>query len=254
MIKTWILAGIILLAFGAARLPFEQHLDEAQKLARFRTTELDLSLRERVGQMGFLAALSGFRSFVAAVLWIQGHTAWENTEWGRMAGLFDTVTTLQPNSIPYWDISAWHMAWNASIAAYEDKNQPSEALRRRAQRQYFELGRKILEDGIRNNPEDAILQERMAALLRDKLEDHCQAYEFFARAADLNPQKTYLRRMAAYELAQCVGREEDAYALLLSLYNEGESQRMPSVIARLKELEEKLGIPREERIQEEVSP
>ena len=42
---------------------------------------LNLDLREQVGQLGFVAALSGFRSVVADFLFIQAHVAWERTEW-----------------------------------------------------------------------------------------------------------------------------------------------------------------------------
>ena len=162
-----ILAVVFLGVFGAALLPVQTALNQAQRDAHLRQTPLDMSLRERVGQMGFLAALSGFRSPLAAYLWIEAHNAWEKTEWGRMAGLFDTVTTLQPRSTLYWDMAAWHMAWNASVAALNDPSQPSEVLRIRNQRQYFELGRDILERGIKNNPDTYFLYAALARLLRD---------------------------------------------------------------------------------------
>lgn len=238
----------ILLAFGAARVPLERHIDALHQAEGFRTVQLDLDARSKISQLGFLAALSGFRSFVAAVLWIEAHIAWERTEWGRMAGLFDTVTTLQPKSALYWDMAAWHMAWNASNAAFEDKSEPNEFIRRRAQRQYFELGKKFLEDGIANNPNSGFLWERLAVLLRDKLEDHCAAADAFANAAAMPDAKSYLPRMAAYELAQCSGREQEAYDTLKSLYDSDPANHVPSLIARLKEMEDKLGIPAENRI------
>ena len=39
------------------------------------------------------------------------------TQWGRVLLLFREATTLQPRSILFWDMAAWHMAWNASVAA-----------------------------------------------------------------------------------------------------------------------------------------
>ena len=99
--------------------------------------------------MGFVAALSGFRSLVADLLYIQAHTAWERTEWGRMkltlrcrhrtaAALLSCFGTWRP----------WHMAYNASVAALEDPNQPREALRVKAQREYWKLGEEFLLRGI----------------------------------------------------------------------------------------------------------
>ncbi len=167
--KRKLISLVLLALFGAALLPFETALQTEQKEAHFRSTKLDLPLRAQVGQMGFLAALSGFRSPLAMYLWLQAYDAWEKTEWGKMAGIFDLVTTLQPRSLMYWDTAAWHMAWNASQAAIEDPNQPSEALRKRAQQQYFKLGKEYLERGIANNPDRYNLYERLGDLLRLKL-------------------------------------------------------------------------------------
>jgi len=242
-------AAILLLGVsGAAMIPFQKSLDATQKAAGLRMTALDLDLRERVGQMGFLAALSGFRSPLAAYLWIEAHNAWERTEWGRMAGLFDTVTTLQPRSLLYWDMAAWHMAWNASVAALDDKSQPSEALRIRNQRQYFKLGRDYLDRGLKNNPNSAFLYERLGVLLRDKLEDHCGAGEAFLKASQLPDTSPYIARFAGYELSKCAGREREAYDLLKKLYDKGPEERKPTLISTLQELEKKLDVPPQQRI------
>ena len=249
MIARRSLAVVLLAVFGAALLPLQIHLADRAKAADFRKTALNLDLRERIGQMGFLAALSGFRSPLAAFLWIEVHTAWENTEWGRMAGLFDTVTTLQPRSILYWDMAAWHMAYNASVAAMQDTKQPSEALRIRAQRQYFDLGRDLLERGIRNNPDTYQLYLQLGVLLRDKIEDHCGAAEAFLKAAEFPDAPAYCRRFAGYEMAKCAGREREAYDLLKKLYLEGDKQRLPTLINVLREMEKKLDIPTTERVE-----
>ncbi len=245
------LAAILMLAVaGALLLPWQMELQRLSKEARFRTTPIDLSLREQVGQSGFLAALSGFRSPLAAFLWIEAHTAWEKTEWGRMTRLFNTVTTLQPHSLLYWDIAAWHMAWNASASALQDTKQQSEVLRERARRQYIDLGRDFLERGIRNNPGSYLLQERLGILLRDKVEDHSGAADAFAKAASFPDSPAYLKRFAAYEAAKVPGREREAYDRLLVLHNEGGRMRAPNLLTILRKLEEQLKIPAAQRIKE----
>lgn len=248
--KTSALALVFL--FGAAILPIQSRLDTAARAAHFRKTALDLNLRERIGQAGFLAALSGFRSPLAAILWIQAHTAWENTEWGRMAGIFDTVTTLQPRSILYWDMAAWHMAWNAAVAALQNEKQPSEALRIRAQREYFRLGRDFLERGILNNPDSYQLRVQLGIVLRDKFEDHCAAADAFLKAAVIPNAPSYCARFAGYEMAKCPGREREAYDHLRRLYLEGDKQRLPSLINLLRDMEKRLDIPQAERIDSSV--
>jgi hypothetical protein len=238
----------IVLTLGATRLPFERRLAAAHHQLRFRTTDLNLGLREQVGQLGFIAALSGFRSLVADVLFIQAHVAWERTEWGRVLLLLRQATTLQPRSILFWEMAAWHMAWNASVAALNDPAQPRQALRVKAQREYFALGKDFLERGIKNNPDRPQLYEALARLYRDKYHDHERAAEYFAEAARRPDAPSYDKRFSAYELSYCAGREREAYMRLQDLYLAGENERLPTLITRLKFLEEKLNIPSEQRI------
>lgn len=242
---------VILGVFGALLFPWQEELRTTATKAGYHSVSLGLGLREQIGQSGFLAALSGFRAPVAALLWIKAHGAWERTEWGRMAALFDTVTTLQPHTLLYWDIAAWHMAWNASIAARQDKNQPSEVLRERSSRQYITLGEDFLKRGIRNNPESWLLHERLGILLRDRDENHGAAADEFVLASGMPGAPDYLRRFAAYESAKVPGREREAYARIRSLYEQGGRMRTPSVLAQLRALERKLGMTQDEGVPEE---
>lgn len=234
--------------FGAARWPIEHAISQEHRRLHFRAVDFNLDLREQVGQLGFVAALSGFRSLVADALFIQAHVAWERTEWGRVLMLFRQVTTLQPRALLFWDMAAWHMAWNASTAALNDRTQPRLALRIKAQREYFALGRDFLERGIKNNSDRPQLYEALARLYRDKYDDHEHAAEFFAKAASLPGAPSYVKRFAAYELAQCPGREQEAYDQLHALYRSGETERVPTLLRRLQELEIKLDIPADQRI------
>jgi len=247
MIRALVVFGI-LMALGALKLPIERDLATLHRQEHFRGVEFNLDLREKVGQLGFIAALSGFRSIVADALFIQAHVAWERTEWGRVLLLFRHITTLQPRAILFWDMAAWHMAWNASVAALNDKTQPRLALRVKAQREYFALGKDFLERGIENNPDRPELYAALGRLYKEKYKDHERASEFFAKAAALPGAASYLTRFSAYELSYCEGREREAYERLRHLYDEGEKERLPTLITRLKFLEDKLGIPQDQRI------
>ncbi len=249
MIRT-LVALAILVALGGIKFPIERNLTALHRHEHFRGVEFNLDLREQIGQLGFVAALSGFRAIVADALFIQAHTAWERTEWGRILLLFRHITTLQPRVLLFWDMAAWHMAWNASVAAMNDQTQPRLALRVKAQREYFGLGKDFLERGIKNNPDRPQLYEALARLYREKYKDHRRASEFYARAAALPGAATYDRRFSAYELSYWEGHEREAYQRLRSLYDEGEQERLPTLISRLKFLEGKLEIPQEQRIPE----
>src|SRR5437870_8042402 len=238
----------VLIALGTLKLPVERDLAALHRQEHLRGVEFNLNLREKLGQLGFIAALSGFRAIVADGLFIQAHVAWERTEWSRVLLLFRHVTTLQPRSILFWDMAAWHMAWNASVAAMNDRAQPRLALRVKAQRENFALGKDFLERGIKNNPDRPQLYEAMARLYREKFNDHARASEYYVKAAGLPGAPRYDKRFSAYELSYCEGREREAYERLRRLYDEGPRERLPTLIKRLKFLEDKLGMPQEQRI------
>jgi tetratricopeptide (TPR) repeat protein len=240
-------AFAMLLVFGVMKLPAERALSSQHRQLQLADV-VNLDLRDKIGQLGFVAALSGFRAMLADFLFIQAHVAWERTEWGRVLFLFRQVTILQPHVPLFWDMAAWHMAWNASAAVMNDQLQPRLALRVKAQREYFALGKDFLERGIKNNPDKPQLYEALARLYRDKFGDHAQASECFAKAAMLPGAPSYDKRFSAYELSYCEGREREAYERLRALYDEGKKERLPTLIKRLKFLEKKLGIPLEQRI------
>ena len=245
---------IAVLIFGAVRVPLEHNLLEQHRALHFQGIDFNLDLREQLGQSAFVAALSGFRSVVADALFIRAQVAWENTEWGRVLLLFRQVTTLQPRSVLFWDMAAWHMAWNASVAALNDRTIPRQALRTKAAHDYYEIGKDFLERGIRYNPDKPQLYESLARLYQQKYHDHLHASEMYAKAAQLPDAPSYDKRFAAYELSYCEGHEKEAYAELRRLYDMGEREHLPTLLVRLKALEEKLNLPAEQRIPPESHP
>jgi hypothetical protein len=110
------------------------------------------------------------------------------------------------------------------------------------------LGKDFLERGVKNNPDRYNLYEKLGFLLQQKYDDPCGAAAAYAKAAEFPEAPTYLKRFAIYELAKCPGHEREAYEKLLALYKEGASERLPSLLRYLKELENKLNIPPDQRI------
>ena len=247
---TWQLAVAVLLilGFGVAKLPYETNLTRENRAASFGKTQFNLALRDKLGQMSFLAAFSGFRTLVADVLWIEAHAEWERTEYGRMNLLMSTVTTLAPRNVVFWENSSWHMAFNASVAVMNDYKEPRLAVRRRRQQEYFLIGKDYLERGIANNPDAYNLYQALGYIYRDKLGDHCAAAEAFRKAAECPHAPSYEKRFAAYELSHCPGKEQEAWRKLRSLYDLGEQEHLPTLLDRLKAMEEKLQLPPEQRV------
>ncbi|HWB60170.1 MAG TPA: hypothetical protein VG733_11805 [Chthoniobacteraceae bacterium] len=248
MNKGRIIGILIILVFGAAKMPFEQKLTEEHRAAFFHGVKFDLSVRQQLSQAEYLAALGGFRAVVADFLWIEGHVAWEKTEWGRMILLFDNAVTLQPRNVNFWDIFGWHVGYNASVAAFDDPHEPDPAKRLALQHQYFKAAEDVYLRGIKNNPDSYFLYEKLAELYQYKFKDHLKAYEYYTKAAAFPDAPTYDKRMAAYELSYEPGREQEAYDLLAQYYRMGEQEHLPTLLNRLKYLEDKLNIPPSQRI------
>ena len=241
-------AALILALFGLVRLPVETRLTQEHQAASFGNVKLNLGLRAKIGQLGFLAALSGFRTIVADLLWIDANTAWQRVEYGRMNLILDTVTTLAPRNVTFWDESAWHMAYNASVMAFDDPKQPKIARRRKAQHEYFMLGKDYAERGVENVPDSYLLHQRLALIYKDKLQDHCAAAAEFDKAAACSHAFSYEKRFAAYEFSWCPGHEIEAWQRLRKLYDQGPQERLPTLEHRLKAMEEKLNLPPEQRV------
>ena len=242
-------AGVMLvLVFGLARLPFERNLARERVANSVNSVQLDLSLRERVSQNEFIAALGGFRSLVADVLWIEAMTDWEKVEYGKMNLKFSTATTLVPHNVMFWDMAGWHMAYNASVAVMDDPKEPKIAIRKRRQREYYLLGKDYVVRGIANNPHSAQLYHLLGEIEQRKFEDHLAASLAYDKAAASPHALTYEKRDAVYELVKVPGHEREAWQRLRALYDMGPQERLPSVEKDLRELEEKLDLPPEQRI------
>ena len=239
----------ILLVFGALKLPAEHWVLHRQRNAGFQMARLNINVRSQLGQMGFMAALSGFRALMADVLWIRAGAAFDQTAWPRMQLLLHSATQLQPRAELFWEMAHFHMAYDAATSVRSDeRREPVSALRRKAELEYIRIGEAFLKDGLMFNPESSRLWERLGTLYGNKLHDHAAAAAAFSQAAQKPNAMSYLRRFSAYELAQVPGREREAYAQLRSLYLEGEAQRLPNLLFHIRKLEQKLAVPKAERV------
>ncbi len=248
-VKGRALGFLVLLLWGVVKLPVETRISAEQKATRFGGFKLTSTLRQQAGQAGFIAVLGGLRAAVADLLWIRAHVAWQSTQWGKMKLLFDVCTSLQPRRVMFWDNAAWHMAWNASVYAIEDKaHVPEQVERYRNQQRYFKLGEDYLLRGIENNPDSWELYDRLGWLYKDKLHDKMRAVAAYDEAAKRPGRLDYVRRNGPYLLADVPGQEAEAYRRLLALYHEGEKEWLPTLLKQIQRLERKLKIPTEQRV------
>jgi hypothetical protein len=244
-----------LLAFGVLKTPAEHHLLEEQRASGFQLAQVNNNTRAQLGQMGFVAALSGFRAVMADLLWIRAGNAFEATDWNRLEMFLHSATQLQPRAIIFWEMSHYHMAYDAAIAVKGDEQrQPNQALRRRAEREFHQIGEGFLLRGIGFNPESARLYECLGNLYKNRMQDHLKASQSYAMSAQRAAAMGYVRRFAVFELAKVPGMESEAYEQLKELYLEGPHQRVPTLLTLLKEMEQKLAVPEDLRVHSPENP
>lgn len=247
--KRALISLTLLFGFGLFKAPREHRLFLEQRQNGYQLANLNLSVRAQLGQTGFVAALSGFRALMADLLWIRSGAAFERTEWSRMELLLHSATQLQPRAVIFWEMAHFHMAYDAATAMkLNTELQPVAALRRKAEQEYVKIGERFLLDGISFNPESSQLWQRLGDLYSRRMLDHAKAAEAYDRGSKLPGAMTFLRRFAAYELAQVEGREKEAYERLKALFLEGDSQRHPRLLHLLGDLEQKLAVPTADRV------
>ena len=237
---------LVLLAWGLVKFPVEARLEKRMQDTRLGGYQPTASLRQQAGQAGFIAALGGLRAAVADILWIRANVAWSDVQYGRMKLLFDTCTAMQPRRVNFWDVSAWHMAWNG--AAHIENTEQDPVARNAKMREFFKLGEDFLLRGIENNPDSWELHDRLGMLYRDKFKDMEKASAAYGEASKRPGHLAYTRRLSAYCLAEAPGREREAYARLLALFNEGEQEWLLTLLHQIQKLEARLGIPDGQRI------
>ena len=196
-----VLAGLLILAWGALKLPWEMRMTQEQRLATVGFSgPTAVAVREKLGQGLVLASLGGFRGLAANVLMLQAHGAWEQQQWIRVRSNLELATLLQPRVALFWDLASWHLAWNAAVAAEQYGGEESETRRRVEARRWVEAGRELLERGTRAVPEKAVLFQRLGDLYWQRLGDYRAAADCYREALAKGDAPAYLERFVGYAL------------------------------------------------------
>jgi len=247
------IAGVLLVPAWLL-LPLERQLHEQRRLLKYGGAPVSVEMRDRLGQGMAIGLLAGFRGLVADSLWIQNHGFFERREWLRMYRNMQLVTTLQPQSVTFWDVSQWHLAWNIAYAVRTDPANHSRAAGIKREQEWLERAVTFLEDGLRNIPNRYDLYFAMGWLCWQKLDDPCRAADWFQRASTFPDAPSYVGRMYPRTLERC-GRAKDAYEYWKRLWRNGNPAPFRdgidarTVIEReLRRLEQELPVPNDQRV------
>jgi tetratricopeptide (TPR) repeat protein len=132
-----------------------------------------------------IAALGGFRTVAADLLWLQAERLWDGGSWWAMLPLLDAVTQLDPNFILAWQVYGWHAAYNmhAESETIVDK------------RYWLDQGVKILEQGVQANPNNWEMIFELGWTLYDRAHEPWRAAEYFRKADKFPGSKSYVTRL-----------------------------------------------------------
>lgn len=231
--KRYAVLGLAILAAGALRMPFERQLTDDLSEAGLLPPKLEQRTGEKIGQTFSAVSLGGLRTLVATFLNLRAFTFFTEQRWGEVGETYEFIVDLAPRTRYYWDTGSWHQSYNAASYYLYDSKLP--VLRRKANwRASILRGREFLERGIRNNPQDAILKQRLGALFSDpnKIKafgDPSEAfrlgYEAYMSAVNTPNALASSKRFALYSLARVPGRENETLDLLKEI--ESEEERLP---------------------------
>ncbi|BDS08606.1 hypothetical protein NT6N_36460 [Oceaniferula spumae] len=246
----------VLLAFGAAKLRFEDQLSQDMVEKQLIQKPMKEGTSLRLGQTGAAVALGGLRSLVAAAWNLRAFLQFEELEWIKLEESYNIITSLQPQTTQYWDTGAWHLHTNASVYYNENKDLPP--FRRAALRKlYIQKGSDFLEEGVRQNPENWRLHLSLARMWSDhhKQPDYARALKHYedTLACSTVPdfKRMQLKRFSFYIMCRLPDRQADALALGRELFHESDENHTPNLACCLFALQNAQKTPMLARIPED---
>lgn len=248
--RTYVIALLVLVVPAMALAPLESRIHRERNELKYGSARVALSLPERISQNAWIALLAGFRGVVADFVWIEGHDYWESRQWLRQYRSLETAVLLQPQSVLFWDMGAWHMAWNIGYAEQIATNNVTQAQGLKRAQVWHELAEAFLLRGIENIPNRYDLYFKLAYLYEQKFKDDCRAAQYYGKAAAFPSAPSYVVRIYAHSLEKC-GDLKGAYGVWLNLWTQDHSkvnQAWNLVERELKRLENLLNLPENQRV------
>lgn len=224
-----LLAVAVLLAAGALRLPVERAMTADFRQAGLLSPPLEPDLKKRIGQDSWAIALAGLRTFVATIAHLQATERFNACNWPDLEEAMETTVQLSPRGPYYWDMGAWHMAYNAASWYRIDSGLPPVRAKAEARR-WIEKGRHFYERGIANNPDDWQLPSLLGQLLSDgrREPDDRAAVEAFRKAVATGNAPPHIHRQRFFAEARAGSNRAELLAAVRALL-ETPTNRVPTL-------------------------
>ncbi|MDZ4405844.1 hypothetical protein [Prosthecobacter sp.] len=236
----------VLLVFGVAKLPLEEHVTQDLRKQKMLDEPIRLGVGENLGQAGIAASLGGLRGLAASMFQLRAHLEFTHVNWAKVDSLYKLVTRLQPRNVRYWEEASWHMAYNAaSYYLYNQELKP--ALRGQLFHDHVMRGVAILEEGLKFLPDHPRLWQKLGDTHWHRSKDFKQAGDAYWNSFQ-HGGLNFTERFAGFAYAQSNDPDSwrKGYAILKRHYDANKAT--PGLVEFLKLLEQNLHIPTEQRI------
>ena len=210
---------VTLFLAGLLKSPWEERMQDQFIAEGMLSRSLEIGVREKIGQTSAAVALGGLRSVVATFYNLKAYGSFENRAWVKLEDQFELMVALQPRTVYYWDVGAWHLSYNAAADYKERENLPA-ARQEALHRAYVLKGRKFLERGIVNNPDQWVLYSSLGRFYctPTKYPDYAKSADAYERACKTGKARAYESRAWLYSLARVEGKQKEALQLARELY------------------------------------
>lgn len=132
-----------------------------------------------------IAALGGFRTVAADLLWLKAHRVWHGGSWWALMPILESVTELDPHFIMAWKVYGWHAAYNLHAE--------SETVIDR--RHWLSKGIEVLERAVEANPDTWDMWFELGWTLYDRAHQKERAAEYFYKADQFPDAPHYITRL-----------------------------------------------------------
>lgn len=174
--------------------------------------------------------LGGLRPVVADFAWIRLVVAWDRQQWFRVFENIQIATRTQPESILFWEVGAWYLAWNAAYAERANLLEPP-FKRIQNERYWIDQGKKLLLEGIEFHADDYRLKLQLGILHMERTRDYEAAFQAFDHASRMPKAPAYVGRLAGNALEK-TGEVQRTWDYWQKLLREAPSERDRAMIEK----------------------
>ncbi len=132
-----------------------------------------------------IAALGGFRTVAADILWMKVDNLWDGGSWQYIPTLLESVVQLDPHFILAWKVYGWHLAYNLN----------AESVTTIDKKYWLDKGVKVLERAVDVNPDSWEPRFELGWTLFDRAHLYPQAADIFLTASKLKGAPAYIDRL-----------------------------------------------------------